>query len=197
MSSTTSKPPGKTASTTVLSPSKIVLDEHTSRHATAYAWSTKKKWILLTVVAFCQVSMNFNAAVYSNAVEHINSALGISNARLDMTAFLVSYAVGCELWAPWSEEIGRWPIMQASLGFTNISILVCALATNFKGIIGGRVMGGLSSAGGSVTMGMVADTLLPEEQQYAVLWASLFSCLGAVIGGIAGGRIQQYLPGYQ
>jgi MFS family permease len=58
-------------------------------------------------------------------------------------------------------------------------------------------MGGLSLAGGSITMGMVADMFLPNEQQYAVLWASLFSCLGAVIGGIAGGPIQQYLPGYR
>jgi Na+/glutamate symporter len=58
-------------------------------------------------------------------------------------------------------------------------------------------MGGLSLAGGSITMGMVADMFLTNEQQYAVLWASLFSCLGAVIGGIAGGPIQQYLPGYR
>lgn len=173
---------------------KTVVNEHTSRSTTAYAWSTKKKWIILTIVAFCQISMNFNAAVYSNAVEGINSSFGISNARLGMTAFLIPYAVGCELWAPWSEEVGRWPIMQVSLGLTNISILVCAFATNFRGIIGGRIMGGLSSAGGSVTMGMVADMFLPEEQQYAVLWASLLSCLGAVFGGIAGGPIQQYLP---
>ena len=80
--------------------------------------------------------------------------------------------------------------MQASLGLTNISILAYALATNSKGIIGGGIMGGLSSAGGSVTMGMVANIFLTEEQQYA-LWASLFSCYGALIGGIAGGPIQQ------
>ncbi|KAH7406827.1 major facilitator superfamily domain-containing protein [Phaeosphaeria sp. MPI-PUGE-AT-0046c] len=168
-----------------------------SRHATAYAWSVRKKWIILTVVAFCQVSMNFNAAVYSNAVEGINESFGISNARLGMVAFLVPYAIGCELWAPWSEELGRWPIMQASLGLTNISILVCALATNFRGIIDGRIMGGLSSAGGSVTLGMVADMFLEENQQHAVLCASLFSCLGAILGGIAGGPIQQYLPSWQ
>jgi MFS family permease len=174
-----------------------VLDERSNRSATAYAWSTKKKWILLTIVAFCQVSMNFNAAVYSNAVEGIDSTFGISNARLGMTAFLIPYAIGCELWAPWSEELGRWPIMQASLALTNLSILVCALTTNFQGIIGGRIMGGLSSAGGSVTMGMVADMFGPDDQQLGVLWASLFSCLGAVIGGICGGPIQQYLPSYR
>lgn len=26
--------------------------------------------------------------------------------------FLILYAFGCEPWAPWSEEFGRWPILQ-------------------------------------------------------------------------------------
>jgi hypothetical protein len=169
------------------------LTEQNARHLTAHAWSAKKKWTLLTIVAFCQVSMNFNAAIYSNAVSPLNKHFGFDKARLGMTAFLIPYAFGCELWAPWSEEVGRWPIMQISLGLTNISVLVCALSKGFGGVIGGRVMGGLSSAGGSVTMGMVADMFDKDEQQYAVLWASLFSCLGAVLGGIAGGPVEQYL----
>jgi hypothetical protein len=40
---------------------------------------------------------------------------------------------------------------------------------NFKTVIGGRVMGGLSSAGGSVTLNMVADMFPAEQQQFAVL----------------------------
>ncbi|KAF1994639.1 MFS general substrate transporter [Amniculicola lignicola CBS 123094] len=172
---------------------KNVLAEEDAFEKTAYAWSVKKKWTLLTVVAICQTSMNFNAAIYSNAVEQLNEHFHIKNARHGMVAFLVAYAFGCELWAPWSEELGRWIVMQSSLSFVNISILICALSTSFKMTIAGRVIGGLSSAGGSVTLGMVADMFSPEEQQHAVLWASLWSCLGAVVGGICGGPIQQYL----
>ncbi|KAF2828111.1 MFS general substrate transporter [Ophiobolus disseminans] len=176
---------------TASEPVQIVLNEHTSRSATAYAWSTRRKWTLLAIVAFCQVSMNFYAAVYSNAVDGINTSFGVSNARMGMVAFLISYA------APWSEELGRWPIMQASLLLTNTSILVCARATSFGGVIGGRVMGGISSAGGSVTLGIVADMFIADNQQHAVAFASLFSSLGAVIGGIAGGPIQQFLPSWR
>ncbi|KAF2242474.1 MFS general substrate transporter [Trematosphaeria pertusa] len=178
----------------VLVNGKRVLREEDAFEKTAYAWSTRKKWILLTVVALCQTSMNFNAAIYSNAVEHINTEFGITNARMGMVAFLVPYAFGCELWAPWSEEVGRWIIMQLSLSGVNVSIVICALSPSFAGIIAGRVIGGLSSAGGSVTLGMVADMFDADSQQHAVLWASLWSCLGAVIGGICGGPIQQYLP---
>lgn len=68
-----------------------VLIEEENADKTAYAWSSRKKWILLTVVALCQTSMNFNAAIYSNAVEGINEHFGITNARMGMVAFLVTY----------------------------------------------------------------------------------------------------------
>lgn len=173
---------------------KPILQEEDAPENTAYAWSNKKKWTLLTVVALCQTSMNFNAAIYNNAVNQINEEFGITTARLGMVAFLVPYAFGCELWAPWSEELGRWIIMQASLLGVNASIVTCAFSKTFAGIIGGRIFGGLSSAGGSVTLGMVADMFDADSQQHAVLWASLWSCLGAVVGGICGGPVQQYLP---
>jgi hypothetical protein len=79
---------------------KRVLHEEDAFHKTAYAWSTKKKWAILSVVALCQTSMNFNAAVYSNAIEGLNEHYGVTNARMGMVAFLVTYAFGCELWAP-------------------------------------------------------------------------------------------------
>ncbi|KAF2659301.1 MFS general substrate transporter [Lophiostoma macrostomum CBS 122681] len=186
--------PVQTNDTTALVDGKRVLREEDVFHKTAYAWSTKKKWAILSVVALCQTSMNFNAAVYSNAIGGLNEHYGVTNARMGMVAFLVTYAFGCELWAPWSEEIGRFPIMQASLFFVNVSQLFSALSVNMGMVFFGRAFGGLSSAGGSVTLGMVADMFDADDQQFAVLWASLWSCLGAVIGGICGGPIEAFLP---
>lgn len=83
--------------------------------------------------------------------------------------FLVFYAFGCELWAPWSEELGRKPVLQLSLFLVNVWQLPVALAPNFASIMIGRALGGLSSAGGSVTLGMVADV------RYAPLFASVIT----------------------
>lgn len=47
--------------------------------------------------------------------------------------------------------------MQLSLLLVNIWQIPCALAPNFGTIVVCRALGGLSSAGGSVTLGMVAD----------------------------------------
>ncbi|KAH6620366.1 major facilitator superfamily domain-containing protein [Boeremia exigua] len=165
---------------------------------TAYAFSYKYKWWILTVVALCQTSMNYNAAVYSNAIAPLNEHYNLgnnhfTNARAGLAWFLIPYGFGCELWAPWSEDFGRWIVMQLSLGSVNIWQILAGASTSWNMVLAARVLGGVCSAGGSVTLGMVADMFHPDEQQYAVLWASLWSCLGSVIGGMAGGSIEQFL----
>lgn len=108
--------------------------------------------------------------------------------------FLVLYAFGCELWAPWSEELGRWPILQLSLFLVNIWQIPVGLAQNFTTIMVGRALGGLSSAGGSVTLGMIADMWEAEHQQYAVAYVVFSSVGGSVLGPVVGGFVQEYLP---
>ena len=118
--------------------------------------------------------MNLNASLYGNAVTGLTEEFGISKqaARVGQAVFLISYAFGCELWAPWSEEFGRWPIMQLSLGLVNLWQLPVALAPNYGAVVVGRFLGGISSAGGSVTLGMVADMVgsrCPQFMLFLVL----------------------------
>jgi hypothetical protein len=122
-----------------------------------------KKWTILSVIFMVQVSMNFNTSLYSNAVSGISEEFGVSAqaARVGAAVFLLTYAFGCELWAPWSEELGRWPILQLSLFLVNIWQIPVGIAPNFGTIIGFRALGGLSTAGGSVTLAMVADMWEP------------------------------------
>ncbi|KZV67056.1 MFS general substrate transporter [Peniophora sp. CONT] len=160
-----------------------------------YTWPFWKKWSILSVIFCVQVSMNLNASLYANAVTGLTDEFGISAqaARVGQMIFLVSYAFGCELWAPWSEELGRWPILQLSLFFVNIWQIPCALAPNFATIIVCRFLGGISSAGGSVTLGMVADMWEEHNQQYAVAFIVLSSVGGSAVGPIFGGYVEQSL----
>jgi hypothetical protein len=52
--------------------------------------------------------MKLNAWIYSNAVPLLNDYFGITNARLDMTAFLVAYAFGSPFWALASHAGFSW-----------------------------------------------------------------------------------------
>ncbi|KAH9238020.1 hypothetical protein K456DRAFT_50217 [Colletotrichum gloeosporioides 23] len=160
-----------------------------------YSFPKWKKWTILTVIFWVQVSMNFNTSLYSNAIPGIQEEFGVSAqaARCGAMIFLVLYAFGCELWAPWSEEFGRWPVLQLSLLFVNIWQIPVALAPNFATIMVGRALGGLSSAGGSVTLGMIADLFESDKQQYAVAYVVFSSVFGSVLGPIVGGFTEEYL----
>lgn len=86
--------------------------------------------------------MNFNTSVYPNAVKPLAKAFNMSQqaARVGQMDFLVLYSIGSELWAPWSEEFGRWPILQLSLLLVNIWQLPCALAPNKGSIFVARAL---------------------------------------------------------
>jgi sugar phosphate permease len=151
---------------------KRELKEDDCESELGYAFSEKKKWWILTVIFLVQTSMNFNTSLYSNGLIGISEKFNVSEqaARIGAAIFLITYAFGCELWAPWSEEFGRKPILQASLFLTNIWTLPVVLAPNFGSILVGRALGGLSTAGGSVTLGMIADLYDSDRQQYAVAY---------------------------
>ncbi|KAL2846644.1 major facilitator superfamily domain-containing protein [Aspergillus pseudoustus] len=160
-----------------------------------YSFSTWKKWTILTVIFTVQMSMNFNSSVYSNAVSGLVEEFHISEqaARIGgQMSFLILYAFGCEIWAPWSEEFGRWPILQLSMTLMNIWQLPCALAKNFETMVVGRVLGGISLAGGSVTLGMTADLYEANEQGWAVAFVVLSSVGGTTIGPFFGGFLEGY-----
>ncbi|KAF4126103.1 Major Facilitator Superfamily [Geosmithia morbida] len=174
---------------------KRIISEDECEGILGYAWPTWKKWMLLTSIVLVQISMNFNTSVYPNVVTPLTEAFGVSEtmARLGQCLFLILYAFGCELWAPWSEEFGRWRVLQISLFFVNVWQILAALAPNIGTILVARSLGGLSSAGGSVTLGMVADLYGPDDQQWAVAYVVMSSVVGTSIGPVVGGPIQKFL----
>lgn len=174
---------------------RIEITEDDCYDELGFSFTERKKWLVLTVIFLVQVSMNFNTSLYSNAAKGISQEFGVSaqGARCGAMIFLVLYAFGCELWAPWSEEFGRKPILQLSLLLVNIWQLPVALAPNFASIMVGRALGGLSSAGGSVTLGMIADMWESDHQQYAVAFVVFSSVGGSVLGPVVGGFSEKFL----
>ncbi|WPG99005.1 Hypothetical protein R9X50_00180700 [Acrodontium crateriforme] len=176
---------------------KKTLTEEDAYGVLAFSWPRKKKWGILTVVFLIQISMNFNAAIYGNAVPGMLAEFGITNpivSRLGQFIFLVMYGIGCELWAPWSEELGRWWPMFMSLLLVNVWQIPSALAPTFWVVFAARLLGGVSSAGGSVTLGLVADMYEVKDQQSPLNFIVLSSCAGSVVAPMAGGFITEYLP---
>lgn len=193
---TTKDAPEEARHRDVLGGGKVILTENECYDELGFSFPTWKKWMILTVIFMVQVSMNFNTSLYSNGLEGIENDFNVSaqGARCGAMIFLVLYAFGCELWAPWSEELGRKPVLQLSLLLVNIWQLPVALAPNFASLMVGRALGGLSSAGGSVTLGMIADMWEAETQQYAVAFVVFSSVGGSILGPVVGGFVEQQYP---
>ncbi len=176
---------------------KIELTEDDCYEKLGYCFPVWKKWMILVTILLIQTSMNLNASIYANGVDGMAEKYTISKAkaRVGQMIFLICYAFGCELWAPWSEELGRWPTQQLSLFLVNIWQLPAALAPNFGTIIVARALAGLSTAGGSVTLGVIADLYQPEDSgfQYAVAFVVLSSVGGAPVGAVIGGFVGEFL----
>jgi MFS family permease len=174
---------------------RIEITEDDCYDELGFSYSSGKKWFIITVIFWVQVTMNFNTSVYNNAVAGMAEEFSISQqaARCGSMIFLIMYAFGCELWAPWSEEFGRWPVLQLSLFLVNLWQLPVALAPNFASVMVGRALGGLSTAGGSVTLAVIADLWPADEQQYAVAYVVLSSVGGSLLGPIFGGFIEEHL----
>jgi len=175
---------------------KRELTESDAWNKLGYSFPTWRKWQILIVVFFIQITINTNASMYSHAVAGVSEQFGVSKqvARIPQMAFLVAYGFGCELWAPWSEEFGRWPIQQLSLFLVNLWQIPCGLSKNYATYVVFRIFGGLSTAGGSVTLGVLADMWTPDEQEYAVAFLVLSSVGGSVVGAILGAFVEEYLP---
>ncbi len=155
------------------------------------------KWRYLSIIFLVQVSMNLNTTLYSNGIPGMARQFGVTadQARWGAAIFLITYAFGCELWAPWSEEFGRKRVLQLSLFLVNCFGLLVALAPNFTSVLVGRALGGLMTAGGSVTLAVIADIFDHDDPwfQYATLFIVASSVGGSIIGPIIGAPIELYL----
>lgn len=119
---------------------KRELKENDCYEILGYCWPRWKRWMYLAAIAGVQISMNFNTSVFPSAVVPLAEHWDISeqHARTGQMIYLVTYSIGCELWAPWSEEFGRWPILQLSMFLINIWQIPAALSQNWGTILVAR-----------------------------------------------------------
>ena len=75
---------------------KIELTDSDAPNVLGFAFTTKQKWLILSVIFAVQCSMNFNASIYANGVPFLTEKFDISAqaARVGQMIFLISYAFG-------------------------------------------------------------------------------------------------------
>ncbi|KAK7740910.1 hypothetical protein SLS53_004973 [Cytospora paraplurivora] len=172
-----------------------IITENEAWEHTAYAYTPHRKWSILLVLWMIQIAMNMNGSIWANTEAGQASYYGmpINKVSLGNMTFLISYAFGCEIWAPWSEELGRKWLMQASLLLVSILTACVPFAPNFGTVIVLRLLTGLATAGGSLTLGVVADMYKANDQQNAVAFVAWGSMLGSSLPPMVGGIMEYHI----
>lgn len=172
-----------------------IITENEAWEHTAYAYTPHRKWSILLVLWMIQIAMNMNGSIWANTEAGQASYYGmpINKVSLGNMTFLISYAFGCEIWAPWSEELGRKWLMQASLLLVSILTACVPFAPSFGIVIVLRLLTGLATAGGSLTLGVVADMYKANDQQNAVAFVTWGSMLGSSLPPMVGGIMEHHL----
>lgn len=123
------------------------------RHA--QNWPMKRRLFIGMILAFDALSATMGSSIFSAATEGVEETFNVGEevATLGTSLFVLGYAFGPTLWAPFSELYGRrLPLVIAAFGFS-IFALATAVAKDLQTVMLGRFFGGLF---GSCPLAVVA-----------------------------------------
>ena len=174
---------------------RLIITEQEAWEYTAYNYKKHRKWSILVILWMIQIAMNMNGSLWASTGAGLASYYNVDIHKMPLgnMTFLISYAFGCEIWAPWSEELGRKWLMQASLLLVSIFTAMIPFAPSFTIVIALRLLTGLATAGGSLTLGVVADMYKSDEQQDAVSFVAWGSMLGSSLPPMIGGIMEHHI----
>lgn len=111
-------------------------------------WSQKKKWPLSIIVIMMSATMGYYSGVHAASIpavaEYYHSSQLASISAVSF--FLLGFAIGPLLFAPFSEMFGRLPIIRMTLSLFVLSNIGCTLAPNIQTLLAFRFLGGLLGA---------------------------------------------------
>ncbi|KAL5334664.1 major facilitator superfamily domain-containing protein [Aspergillus crustosus] len=153
-------------------------------------FSETLKWFITAVAAIATLAVAMVSSAYTGGVAEIEVQFGIGSevATLGVSLFVLGFAIGPLLWAPFSELFGRQIVYFVSyLAFTAFNC-GCAGAQNAWTLIILRFFAGSFGSSPLTNAGGVIADMFPARQRGVAM--SLFASapfLGPVLGPIIGG----------
>ncbi|CBX92767.1 similar to MFS multidrug transporter [Plenodomus lingam JN3] len=149
-----------------------------------------KKWIMALAVANSVLVVSFCSSAFSGGIQQVMVEFGVSQivVTLGVSLFVLGFALGPLLWAPFSELYGRQIVFLGTyIAFTAFNA-GAAGATNIYGLL---ILRFFAAAFGSSPLtnagGVIADLFSANERGLAMSVFSAAPFMGPVLGPIIGG----------
>ncbi|GAA5887424.1 hypothetical protein JCM6882_002524 [Rhodosporidiobolus microsporus] len=158
-------------------------------------WKNRTKWLVTANAAMSTLCVAFASSVYSGGVRDFLVYFGEKNSNVDteiitlgVSLFVLGFAVGPLLWAPFSEQFGRRAVFIPTYLLFAIFHIPCALAKNVETLLICRFLAGFwGSAPLTNSGGIISDLFTASERALAMSLFALAPFAGPVLGPIVGG----------
>ncbi|KAI2794319.1 Major facilitator superfamily multidrug transporter FLU1 [Penicillium oxalicum] len=159
-------------------------------------WPTSKKLLTAIILSWTTLNSTFTSSIYSAAIHSVSSQFHISSevSTLGLSLYVLGFAMGPIVWAPFSELQGRRPPLLLSMfGFT-IFQFAAATAENVQTIMLSRFFGGFFGACPlAVVAAVLADMYNNRVRGLAIVVFAMTVFTGPLIASTVGGFIVQGL----
>ncbi|PWZ03026.1 putative mfs-multidrug-resistance transporter [Testicularia cyperi] len=156
-------------------------------------WATVYKWLTTIQVAIATLSVSLASSAYSGAVESIQHQFQPSKqiiVTLGVSLFVLGFAFGPLLWAPFSEVVGRRALYIGTYAAFTLWQAVSIASPNIESLLVFRFLAGFFGSSPLVnTGGVLTDMFNPNEIGVAMAVFASAPFLGPVLGPITGGFI--------
>ena len=161
-----------------------------------YNWSETRKWLLTFLLSFGGLVTLMSGAMLSPALQAISHDLGSSKAQAQaiMSIYVLAFAVGPMVLAPFSEVFGRRVIWISCTAFYVVWSIAAGFSQSTGALIAFRILGGFAaSAELVVSMPMLADCWRSEERGKSYMINNFLPLLGPATGPVIGGVVTEKL----
>ena len=144
--------------------------------------------------------MSLTSAIFAPAIKNAGKEFGVGSevGTLGTTLYVLGFATGPLIWAPWSELRGRkWPLTISML-LGGIFTLACALAKDIQTLVIYRFFAGVCGAGQlTVVPGVLADIYDNTYRGVAISLYALTVFVGPFTAPFTGGFITSSYLGWR
>ncbi|KAK2685551.1 hypothetical protein QWA68_015416 [Fusarium oxysporum] len=153
-------------------------------------WTQTKKWLQVMAVSNSIFVVTFCASAFAGGIQQIVMEFSVSEevVTLGLSLYVLGFAVGPLLWAPFSELYGRQVVFIGSyFGFTAFNAAAAASQNIWTILILRFIAATFGSSPLSNAGGIIADLFHAEERGLPLSVFSAAPFIGPVLGPVIGG----------
>lgn len=157
---------------------------------------TRHEFKVTMIAILIAVVTSFGIDMHLPALPAMMKAFNTSRGMMQnsISVYLLGLVIMSFFYGPYSDKVGRKPVLIFGMIVAVIGSLVCTLAHSIDVFLLGRLIQGIGAAAGlSITRSLLPDVLTREKLAAYGSFLSIFVTVGTMVSPVIGGYLQTYI----